>query len=391
MKSSEFLFIILVLCSLYEVDSLPTSAEVCERECGTNAHCSDFEDKCYCNDGYLGRPATQCVSRDDNDLIKKMYLGYLNNKPPQDSCPQGSDKDIVALPECTVRDVLSSLHGCWKIYSDGFPYGSDKQLCTERIAEVVSCGAKAAMRCIGSYCHQDCFFFGLAVNDDNVTKTEEQYQKFINEYRKEIEPYTDLSYQQLLRKMIGPYYSERSANRLDNFIQQNLCPDLGVTPELFKQWRKFRYPVSEHLVEKYCKKGIITKLQDLGMEMTEKWFTSTSKKEINKAYRSFKRQSTKAFLESCSDITKVHDAFYNQYRNVPVGPYDHEKELGMALAWKFYLVMTDFLIKHWYPESNIYDESVWKSANSFEEKNVIKGEIENFLAKNGDEEKKSSA
>ena len=35
-------------------------------------------------------------------------------------------------------------------------------------------------------------------------------------------------------------------------------------------------------VYRYCKKGIITKLQDLGMEMTEKWFTSSSKQEINK-------------------------------------------------------------------------------------------------------------
>ena len=67
-------------------------------------------------------------------------------------------------------------------------------------------------------------------------------------------------------------------------------------------------------------------------------------------------KTTKAFLESCSNITKVHDAFYNQFRNVPVGPYDHEQELAMSLAWKFYLVMTDFMVKQWYPESNIYGE-----------------------------------
>ena len=64
-------------------------------------------------------------------------------------------------------------------------------------------------------------------------------------------------------------------------------------------------------------------------------------------------------------MTKIYQAFVSDFNDNPAAyhPSDLEFELTKSLVWKFYLVATDFMIKYWYPDSDIYGE--WLSYNIF--------------------------
>merc|ERR1711881_748821 len=208
----------------------------CPGGCGVNAHCDTYQGKCRCDGGFIGHPDKHCIGRSDANLIRKLYLGYLDDKPPSDTCFQGSDRDISVLPECTLRQSVATFFGCWQPYVDGFPYGSNKNMCIERVAGIANCLASSVMRCLGSYCHSDAHVFGQLHVDyrgyrgGDVKETEKQWKRLINKGREIFAPWVNLTYDEYLYKLDGGH----SGRIINQTIYEYFCPDLGEVPDSLK-------------------------------------------------------------------------------------------------------------------------------------------------------------
>jgi len=161
-----------------------------------------------------------------------------------------------------------------------------------------------------------------------------------------------------------------------------ICPDLGVVPSGVAGIDTVDIPAEMAMTaEKYCKRGFLSNIKQIGYKMLHSWYASTSKQGIKKAYSEFKRDAAKLFLNNCNNLTKLHQAVEDiANSDAAIERFsDMEKEMYKSYLWKFYLVLTDSVMKHWFPESEVYGEDQWASANSFMKDNVIKGEVNNYF------------